>query len=209
MSFKARVAPANWITAIFVWCIAGVGFVAYLVYAEWVLHTICPFCTIIHVLNVIAMYFSTRLYRLQVHKPLPFTVVCELKGWVAVWAVVFLLPLVAFNIQREEFPRELLDRCLYEKHAAMFGAPTCGFCQQQKRLLGDTMDMVKFIDCSADGKEQCEASSVVTYPTWVLRRDGAEVKRHSGVLTVSKLFEFYECPTPADKTAAPVAAASL
>ena len=91
-----------------------------------------------------------------------------------------------------EFPREQLDRCLYEKQAVMYGAPSCGFCQQQKRVLGESFDMVKFLDCAQD-KGLCDARSVEQYPTWVWDRDGVEVKRHAGVLSIEKLSEFYEC----------------
>lgn len=203
---KARSTPFYWVTPIFLWCLAGICFVVYLLYAEWILKTICPFCTIIHVLNIACMWYAWRLYTSQsVHASL-FVVVYELRRWIMFWGVIFLLPLILFNLHLgAEFPREQLDRCLYEKRATMFGAPTCGFCQQQKRVLGESFDMVRFLDCAKD-KSLCETRNVDQYPTWVLERDGTELKRYAGVLSLEKLSEFYECATleaPAAAAAAP------
>lgn len=203
MLAKARTAAFYWVTAIFVWCLAGVGFVIYLLYAEWILRTICPFCTIIHVLNLASMWYAWRLYTSQSIHASFFVVIYELRRWVFFWGIIFVVPVIMFNFPLgEEFPREHLDRCLYEKHAVMYGAPTCGFCQQQKRILGGSMEMVEFVDCSADGKAKCEERNVEQYPTWVIEHNGAEVKRLAGVLSIEKLLEFYECSAPQASPAA-------
>lgn len=52
------------------WCLAGTGFVGYLLVAELVLGAICPLCTLVHVLVGFLLHASLRLYaRHGLHQP--------------------------------------------------------------------------------------------------------------------------------------------
>ncbi|MDP3699083.1 MAG: vitamin K epoxide reductase family protein, partial [Nanoarchaeota archaeon] len=45
------------------WNILGMVFVFYFVYIEYVLGTICPFCTVVHVLVALSLVMSILLYK--------------------------------------------------------------------------------------------------------------------------------------------------
>ena len=45
------------------WNILGIAFVAYFIYIEYLLGTICPFCTVVHILVVISLILSIFLYK--------------------------------------------------------------------------------------------------------------------------------------------------
>lgn len=53
----------NTIPKLFWWNAAGLLSVIYFIYLEFLLNTICPFCTIVHVLVVISLVLSTLLYK--------------------------------------------------------------------------------------------------------------------------------------------------
>ncbi len=55
--------------------------------------------------------------------------------------------------------------CLTESDAIFYGTEWCGFCQQQKDMFGESMDLVNFIDCDINSNE-CRAEGVTGYPTW-------------------------------------------
>jgi hypothetical protein len=48
--------------AMLAWCVAGAGFIVYLLVAEIILGAICPMCTAVHVLVAFLFYASLRLY---------------------------------------------------------------------------------------------------------------------------------------------------
>ena len=45
------------------WNILGIVFVAYFIYIEYLLGTICPFCTVVHVLVTLSLILSIFLYK--------------------------------------------------------------------------------------------------------------------------------------------------
>lgn len=58
-SFKNR----NVIPKLVGWNVAGLLFVFYFIYIEFLLSTICPFCTVVHVIIVISLVLSIVLYK--------------------------------------------------------------------------------------------------------------------------------------------------
>ena len=57
-----------------------------------------------------------------------------------------------------------LAKCLTEKGATFYGTQRCSHCNNQKKLFGDAMSSVTFVDCDAQ-KDKC--SQVQGYPTWI------------------------------------------
>ena len=45
------------------WNILGMVFVIYFIYIEYVLDTICPFCTVVHILVLLSLVLSILLYK--------------------------------------------------------------------------------------------------------------------------------------------------
>jgi len=161
-----------------------------------VLRTLCPFCTLVHICNAIGLWYAWRLYTSQTISSI-FVVIYELRRWAIVWAAIFALPVLVSALQtRPEFPHESIDRCLYEKHATMYGATACGYCQQQKKLLGESFGMVTFVDCAREPL-LCSRHKVGKYPTWLVVNEEQEVKRFEGVMPLEKLAVFYDCPPAA------------
>ncbi len=60
-------------------------------------------------------------------------------------------------------------KCLTEKGATLYGATWCGHCQNQKKMFGDSIQHVNYIEC-ADAKggqtDACEFAGITGYPTW-------------------------------------------
>lgn len=54
---------ANTISKLLCWNAAGLLFVFYFIYLEFLLSTICPFCTVVHVLVAISLIISIILYK--------------------------------------------------------------------------------------------------------------------------------------------------
>lgn len=62
--------------------------------------------------------------------------------------------------------------CLKEKGAVFYGAFWCPHCQEQKKLFGESMKHITYVECDPEGKnaqpEKCDKVGVEAYPTWVI-----------------------------------------
>lgn len=63
-----------------------------------------------------------------------------------------------------------LAQCLTKKGAVFYGTQRCSHCQNQKKMFGDAMSAVTFVDCDAQA-DKC--SQVQWYPTWIFA-DGSK-----------------------------------
>jgi hypothetical protein len=63
-----------------------------------------------------------------------------------------------------------LAKCLTDKGAVFYGTEWCSHCKNQKKLFGDAMSAVTFVDCDQQ-KDKC--SQIQWYPTWVFA-DGSK-----------------------------------
>jgi len=52
-------------------------------------------------------------------------------------------------------------KCLTEKGVTMYGAFWCSHCQDQKKMFGDSVQYIKYVECTQD---PCE--DIKGYPTW-------------------------------------------
>ena len=113
-------------------------------------------------------------------------------------AVVFgaLVLTAASFILNKEFtgPKVNLDafaQCLADKSVTMYGTEWCVYCQEQKKLFGDSFRLVPQVDC---GKEpgKCTENKIENTPTWLFP-DG---HRLIGLQTLEKLSQESSCPLP-------------
>lgn len=59
-----------------------------------------------------------------------------------------------------------LASCLTTNGATFYGTEWCPHCKDQKKLFGDAMTQVNYIDCDKN-TPACQAAWVQWYPTWV------------------------------------------
>ena len=119
----------------------------------------------------------------------------------SVIVLVLLVGGVAILLSKERQPGELdsFASCLKDKGAVFYGAFWCPHCQNQKKLFGDSEDLLPYVECSTpDGNRQlsvCQEKNIQGYPTWVFT-DGSRV---GGEMTLSELAEKTSCALPAEQ----------
>ena len=60
--------------------------------------------------------------------------------------------------------------CLVNSDAIFYGTEWCGFCTQQKQVLGETFTQYSeyfYVDCDEES-ERCANAGVTAYPTWII-----------------------------------------
>jgi len=67
----------------------------------------------------------------------------------------------------------------------LYMRPGCGYCTQQKEILGDKINNVNVVDCSID-MDACKEIRGV--PTWIINEE-----EHLGVRTIEQLNELSGC----------------
>ena len=69
----------------------------------------------------------------------------------------------------------------------------CSNCRRQEALLGEAYNKVNAVECHPDGPngnpELCLKNNITKTPTWILERDGVEVRRVEGLQTIEALME--------------------
>ena len=87
-------------------------------------------------------------------------------------------------------------QCIKASGATFYGAFWCPHCQNEKKLFGDSVRFLPYVECSTpDGSAQlqvCKDASVQSYPTWVFK-DGS---RLTGEIPLDQLAEKTGCPLP-------------
>ncbi len=88
-------------------------------------------------------------------------------------------------------------QCIKDSGTTFFGAWWCPHCNAQKKLFGDAVDKLPYVECStADGKGQlpvCKDAGVSSYPTW----EFPDKTRQSGEVPLAVLSQKTNCPLPA------------
>lgn len=82
-------------------------------------------------------------------------------------------------------------KCLSDQGAIMYGAYWCSHCQNQKRLFGQSFELVNYVECTQD-VANCEAAGITGYPTWIFA-DGSRIE---GEASFAQLAERTQCPLP-------------
>lgn len=102
----------------------------------------------------------------------------------------------AGTIEQTETVSESFAKCLTANGAKLYGAWWCSHCQSQKKMFGDALQYVNYIECEqVPGTSQgsitdtCKAAEIQSFPTW----DFADGTRKTGRLTASQLSELAGC----------------
>ncbi|WKZ28820.1 MAG: hypothetical protein QY323_04790 [Patescibacteria group bacterium] len=67
---------------------------------------------------------------------------------------------------------DTLAQCLTEKGVKFYGASWCPHCAEQKRMFGNSMKYITYVECALPGNQQgqtqaCNDANIEGYPTWV------------------------------------------
>lgn len=91
-----------------------------------------------------------------------------------------------------------LISCLNEKGVVYYKSVRCSNCRRQEKLLGIAYPKLNAVECHPDGEDPrpqlCLEKNVTKTPTFILERDGIEVKRAEGIQQVNELAKFADCP---------------
>jgi hypothetical protein len=75
-------------------------------------------------------------------------------------------------------------KCMTEKGWAMYSSFTCPACRAQQNLFGQATVHLKIIECNPHAPdtqvEQCLKRNIRHTPTWLMERNGTEIKRSTG-----------------------------
>ena len=89
-----------------------------------------------------------------------------------------------------------LAQCLKDKGAVFYGAFWCPHCQEQKKMFGNSADLLPYVECSnPDGQSQtqaCNDKNIQGYPTW----EFADGSRLSGEQQPQALADKTGCALP-------------
>jgi hypothetical protein len=90
-----------------------------------------------------------------------------------------------------------LTKCAADSGVTMYGSFRCGICAKQKDLLGDAFYLLNEVECHPQGPnsetELCIEKGIEGTPTWILEKEGNEIKRDVGYLDIDQLREFSGC----------------
>lgn len=177
-----------------IWNILGVLFIIYMIIAEILLKALCPFCTVVHVIIIITTILSYLMYKKAKKPKLKLN---KYKSWIIVTAIIFVIPLILFNLPQEEADHTELAKCITEKGVNMYGSFRCGVCAKTRGMFGLAFEHINEIECHPQGKnaqtDLCLEKGVEGTPTWILEPNGEEIKRFTGFMNTEELAEFAGC----------------
>ena len=87
--------------------------------------------------------------------------------------------------------------CITKKGWAIYSSFTCSACRAQQELFGQTIVHLKIIECNPHAPhtqvEQCLKKNIRHTPTWVMEKNGKEVKRSKGYKEFDDLASMTGC----------------
>lgn len=115
---------------------------------------------------------------------------------VTVGAVVIAVGGLIYLSKRPSPPGQYdgLAQCLTQKDVKFYGASWCPHCAEQKRIFGNSMKHIAYVECALPGNQQgqtqvCVDAKIENYPTWIFP-DGS---RETGVQMPKDLAEKAGC----------------
>ena len=194
-----------YLTALFYWNVVGSLFVFYLIGAEIYLQTICPLCTVIHILQIIMLVLCYLLHFEFVKIPTLTETIKEMKKEIMVIVIINLIPLLIFNTvlthsENEGFIETKASRefsnCLVSSGWKCFGRSGCSWCEKQRQLFENSLDIFEYVDCNSDNwKKYCSDLNISAFPTWIkLDDNNYENERWKGFASVETLASLSNCP---------------
>ncbi len=109
---------------------------------------------------------------------------------------LLLLSLLTLNGCERNTTYDAFTQCLADSGAKMYGAFWCPHCQEQKKIFGDSKDLLPYVECDPNGKnanpQACAINGVKGYPTWIF----ADSTREERELSLEALSEKTGCELP-------------
>ena len=88
-------------------------------------------------------------------------------------------------------------QCITKKGWAMYSSFTCPACRAQQKLFGQATVHLKVIECNPHAPdtrvEQCLKKNIRHTPTWVMTKNGTEIKRSKGYKNLEDLASMTGC----------------
>ena len=91
------------------------------------------------------------------------------------------------SLRNHEASRDRLvefAQCMTEKGWVMYSSFTCSACRAQVELFGQATDHLKIIECNPHAPDtqvqQCLEKKIRYTPTWLMEKNGTEIKRFKG-----------------------------
>lgn len=88
--------------------------------------------------------------------------------------------------QKDSAYIEKLAKFMTEKGMVLFGAYWCPHCNDQKKLFGDAIKYIDYVECDEKGPnanpDECIAQGIEGYPTWIYQG-----QKHSGYKSFAEL----------------------
>lgn len=113
---------------------------------------------------------------------------------------LFLIALPLLTACERDTSYDPFASCIADSGAIFYGAFWCPHCQDQKELFGDSVDLLTYVECDANGKnpdpQACAAAGIESYPTWIFA-DGTKV---TGVQSFDELSKATSCPLPGEES---------
>ncbi|MFA6024750.1 MAG: hypothetical protein WC777_06175 [Candidatus Gracilibacteria bacterium] len=115
------------------------------------------------------------------------------------FALLLTASLLLMGCQRDT-TYDAFATCIAESDTTFYGAFWCPHCADQKKLFGDSADLLPYIECDPNGKnaqtEVCNDEKIQSYPTWRFP-DGS---KKTGVVSLEDLSELTSCPLPGEES---------
>lgn len=88
-------------------------------------------------------------------------------------------------------------KCITEKGWTMYSSFTCPACRAQQKLFGQATAHLKIIECNPHAPdtqvELCLKKNIRHTPTWVMTKNGTEIKRSKGYKKLDGLAAMTGC----------------
>ena len=116
--------------------------------------------------------------------------------WLAIGVLVVGSVSASLYIKTLPGKYDALAQCLSEKGVKFYGAVWCSSCKEQKRLFGNSAELLPFVECyETDQKTMnslCMEKKIKKHPAW----DFPDGSRLTGVQLPKVLAEKAGCPMP-------------
>ena len=90
-----------------------------------------------------------------------------------------------------------LATCLTKKGWVMYGSFTCSACRAQRKGFGKAFSHVDEVECNPHAPntevQRCLKMKIKKTPTWIMEKDGKEVKRIVGYQLIEDLASLTNC----------------
>ncbi|MFA4814593.1 MAG: hypothetical protein WC924_01620 [Candidatus Gracilibacteria bacterium] len=90
--------------------------------------------------------------------------------------------------------------CIADSGATFYGAFWCPHCSDQKKLFGDSKDLLPYVECDPNGNNSqaqlCKDEGIESYPIWKFS-DGTT---KGGLVSLDDLSSQTNCPLPGEES---------